>query len=175
MSDPASIYERAEPDTLAQIRKEADAYLGAQLTVALAGNQRAMTFFGFLAAASAVIGSASITVIATSPDFAPFGIVGVLVVCGLLTAMFFANMAAMPDDFYYVGNSPSQWVADIDGKKALHRSMAEGINLDVRSIDRNTDTIDRSSAFIKRAVWIAWGSLVAGAVGMVLAYGLTHA
>ncbi|MFK5596163.1 hypothetical protein ACFZ8E_04040 [Methylobacterium sp. HMF5984] len=174
MPDPASTFESAHPDTLAQIRKEADAYLGAQLTVTLAGNQRAMTFFGFLAAASAVIGSASVTVVTTSTDFAAFGVVGIMVVFGLLIAMFCANMAAMPDDFYYVGNSPSNWIEDIQDGRRLHRSLAEGVALDVRSIDRNTDTIDRCSKFIKRAVWIAWGSLAGGALGMIVAYSLTH-
>ncbi|QEE40856.1 MULTISPECIES: hypothetical protein [unclassified Methylobacterium] len=63
MSDLTDGFAGADDDTLELVKKDADAYLTAQLTVALAGNQRAMTFFGFLATAASVIATASVTVL----------------------------------------------------------------------------------------------------------------
>lgn len=164
MSDIAESLSRADDDTLELIKRDADAYLGAQLTVALAGNQRAMTFFGFLAAASAVIGSASIAALATNAPAAPFAWAGLLTVAGLLGAMFLANRAAMPDAFSYVGNDPEGWVDDVRDAKPLATSKAEALADSSRCIGRNQAVLHRSAKLTRMAVWTAWGSLLAGTV-----------
>lgn len=174
MPDTAEVLSQADDATLDLIKRDADAFLAAQLTVALAGNQRAMTFFGFLATASAVIGGASVTVLASQSDATPFAWVGLIIVAGFLASMFMANRAAMPDAFSYVGNTPDNWLDDIIEGKVLARSKAELLADTARCIARNGDVLDKCAKYVARAVWTAWGSLILGAVGAVVTFGLTH-
>ncbi|TXM93930.1 hypothetical protein FV232_22315 [Methylobacterium sp. WL30] len=171
MSEITDTFATAEDGTLDLIKREADAYLGAQLTVALAGNQRAMTFFGFLATAASVIATASVTVLVTKPDFLPFGIIGLAVVAGLLAAMVLANLSAMPDAFSYVGNTPAGWVADVKGKKPLGLSKAEALEDSAECITANRAVLERAAKLIRWAMWTAWGSISLGALVSLVTLG----
>ncbi|MGY2052247.1 hypothetical protein [Methylobacterium sp. JK268] len=175
MPDIVRVLQSADTATLDEIRRGSEAHLAAQLTVALAGNQRAMTFFGFLAAASAVIAGASVTAIATVSPLAPLGYGGLIVVVGFLISMAMANLAALPDAFEYVGNTPSSWLDDITGEKSLSLSRAEMLAQDDRCIAHNHSVLKRSARFTKFAMWTAWSSLASGLCASVFAYGLTHA
>ncbi|CAO4134757.1 hypothetical protein [Methylorubrum extorquens] len=172
MADTVEALSRADDATLDLIKRDADAFLAAQLTVALAGNQRAMTFFGFLATASGVIGGASIAALATDAPSAPFAWSGLVTVAGFLLSMFMANSAAMPDSFSYVGNDPEGWAEDVMEKKPLSVSKAEALADSSRCIGRNQAVLHHSARMTKLAVWTAWGSLVAGAVAVAVTAGL---
>lgn len=163
MPDAAEILSQADDGTLEFIKKDADAYIAAQLTVALAGNQRAMTFFGFLATASAVIGGASVTALASHSQAVPYAYVGLAMISGFLVSMFLANRAAMPDAFNYVGNTPDSWLDDVQEKKDLKLSKAEALADTARCIERNDKVLKRSAKLTNYAVGVAWGSLLLGA------------
>lgn len=162
MSDTVKVLAEADDATLDLIKREADAYLAAQLTVALAGNQRAMTFFGFLAAASAVIGGASVTALASQAPTVPFAWIGVAVVAGFLVSMFLATKAALPDAFSYVGNTPDNWVDDVRERKNPQWAKAESLADSARCIERNRTVLKRSATLTTWATRIAWASLAAG-------------
>lgn len=168
MPDTGETLSRADDATLDLIKRDADAFLAAQLTVALAGNQRAMTFFGFLATASAVIASASVTALATSTPAASFAWAGLLVVAGFLIAMFLAIRAAMPDSFSYVGNDPESWVDDVAEGKSLAVSKAEALADSSRCISRNQAVLLRSAKLTTAAIWTAWSSLFCGMISAAL-------
>ena len=169
MSDLTDGFAGADDDTLEFVKKDADAYLAAQLTVALAGNQRAMTFFGFLATAASVIATASVTVLVSQPEFIIFAAIGLATVCGLLAAMVFANLTAMPDAFSYVGNTPAAWLGDLRSKKAIKLSKAELLEDSAECIDRNSVVLHRAAKFIRYAIWVAWCSIGLGALSCVVA------
>ena len=172
MPDIVQVLKDADNDTLDEIRRGSEAHLAAQLTVALAGNQRAMTFFGFLAAAAALIAGASATAVVSDSALSPLGWGGFVVVAGFLTAMALANMAALPDAFEYVGNTPEAWVDDIAEGKPLATSKAEMLAQDARCIGANLAVLRKSARFTQWAMWTAWGSLLAGVVSSGVAYGL---
>lgn len=162
----------ADEATLREILREAEAYLGAQLTSALAANQRAISFVNFLAAASAVIGSGSTgLLLASSPKLA-LGLIGAMVAFGLLTAMSFSIWAASPTFFWYVGNTPAQWVQDVEAKKPLTLSLAEQCEFYANNIAKNDSCMEICDNRLKVSLGIAWCSLTFGGAlaGSWLAY-----
>lgn len=170
MADEIQTLAKADDRAAEFIKKDADAYLGAQLTVALAGNQRAMTFFGFLATASAVVGGASISALNSATVSPAFGIIGLLTVVGFLAAMALANMAAMPEGFDYVGNTPRAWVGDLASGKAFALSQAELLAETAQCIDDNREVLEKSARFTNWAIWTAWGSVGGGAFCSLIAF-----
>ncbi|TXN53430.1 hypothetical protein [Methylobacterium sp. WL1] len=102
-------------------------------------------------------------------EFIIFAAIGLATVCGLLAAMVFANLTAMPDAFSYVGNTPAAWLGDLHSKKAMKLSKAELLEDSAECIDRNSMVLHRAAKFIRYAMWVAWCSIGFGALSCVVA------
>jgi len=142
----ASPYAAAPPEKLAEIIREAEALLEAQLSLAAGADQRALTFAGLLVAAvGALIGAAS----ATSSSGLPAG--GILVVSTILfVAACLALWSARPTPWGTVGNEPSSWVDDIaEGADSLHEGMAAMAGYYDAKISANYLQIERAAKAMK--------------------------
>lgn len=114
-----NLYESASPVMLAEIIREAESLLDEQRTVAVAADQRAVTFAGLLVAAiGAMVGA-----VASLGGHAPKAIV--LVATTISVAAGLALWSARPTEWKFRGNAPSQWTPDIIGEREMHASMAE--------------------------------------------------
>ena len=122
-------YAKADLETLMEIKKEAESYLGAQLTAALSGNQRGMSLIALLAAATIVIAGAGLSMLLgtnRTPENLAIGSGSLVTAAGFLVAMALANITVMPTTFWYVGSAPNDWEADIvEEGKPLKVSIAE--------------------------------------------------
>ncbi|WP_156348860.1 hypothetical protein [Sphingomonas sp. Leaf230] len=121
-----NLYESASPEMLAEIVREAESLLDEQRTVAVAADQRAVTFAGLLVAAiGAMLGA-----VASLGGHAPVAIVAVATILSVAAGL--ALWSARPTGWKFRGNAPSQWTRDIIGERDMHASMAEmAMNYDV--------------------------------------------
>lgn len=159
----------ADLDTLKEIVRNAESFLGAQLTSGLASNQRAMTLTSVLAAATVVLGgSAASLLIGTAPKL-PLGGASALTALGLLAAMALAISAAKPTKWYMAGNTPTGWARDVETRKTLERSMAEQAAWYAEMIADNNVSMERADSRILAALRLAWLSLAAGGAAAALA------
>lgn len=159
---------KADDATLQEILREAESYLNAQLTAGIAADQRAVAFAGMVAAGAVVLASGGVTVLLGTTAPPALGWLGITASLVLLFAAFMAILAAMPGQFWYAGNTPSEWVSDVLDEKPLAASLAEMAEYYSDQISSNKSILDRNGKQMRAAVWIAWGGLVGGAILMIL-------
>jgi hypothetical protein len=158
---------KADQSTLSEVLREAEAYLAAQLTSALASNQRAISFTNFMAAATAAIGSGAAGLLTSTTPKLALGLIATVVALGLLAAMAFAIAAAMPTQFWFVGNTPAQWVDDVVNRLPYKTSISQQLSHYANMIERNNLCMARCDARLKWSLGIAWASLAFGAVAAI--------
>jgi len=156
------VLAKADPEMLKEILREAESYLGAQLTAALAGNQRAMTFSTGTAAATAVVGGAAGSLLLASKPHLELGVVCILIAFGFLVVIWNAMRAAAPITFGYVGSMPSVWSEDIEENSSLTISMAQQCAHYNKKITENRERLERSNAQLEHAMWLMLRIMVAG-------------
>jgi hypothetical protein len=163
--DDYECFVDADADTVAEVLREAESYLSAQLTAGIAADQRAMSLISLLAASAAAIAAGGgALLIGDSPSVITLAIGWTLLMtsAGLLVAMWYAIKSAMPADFEFVGNTPAGWLADVQAKQSLQRSLSQQIKHYAGMIEANNTTMKRNAQEMRMSVWWAWGSLVTG-------------
>ena len=158
--DP-SPFERSSPEMLAEIIRQAEARLNAQLTTGVAADQRAMTFASLLLATAIVLFAAAL---ATTLPWLRLVIL-LSVGAGLTIAASMAIWSAQPSDWDYVGNVPSQWLTDVTEGKTLHVSMAETATWYDEMIAGNEVVIASAATIMRRAMFLAVLTVTLGTVG----------
>ncbi|MBW6523430.1 hypothetical protein KZ810_07955 [Sphingomonas sp. RHCKR47] len=103
----------------------AEVRLQAQLSAAIAADQRAMVWSGLLAAAAAALASAASVCLTSSPPKIGLGYTAVVGCGGLLIGLLFAVLAARPSRWFYPGSLPSAWISDIRTHKPQAQAMQE--------------------------------------------------
>ncbi len=154
----------ADETTLNEIIREAESYLTAQLTAGIAADQRAISFSSVVSAGAVVVGGGGIALLQSANAEVSLTLGAFIVTVGLLIATFFANLSSMPAEFWYPGNDPKQWLDDVSTGKPLTRSLAEQAAHYSEMIGKNDRLMRRNSRQMRTAVWLCWGSLVAGSV-----------
>ena len=126
-------YQTLDRTLLLEIQEAAERRLEAQLTAALAADQRALVFAGFLAAASLAVAGAGASALTGVPADPFLGRLAMGVTVGLLGAMALAIWAAQPAAWYYPGGRPESWLDDIEGHvPQLQRLVALAADYDDR-------------------------------------------
>jgi hypothetical protein len=156
-----SQFSDADSETLAEILRQAESQLAAQLSIAIAQDQRATSFISLIAASVAVLlgGAASLLL---AKNLLIVAWIAAATGIGLLVSMLFATMAVQPVKFWMTGSAPNQWLADIGEKKTLAQSLAEQAALYDEKIEANHSKLDRHGALMHKALWTAWVSLALG-------------
>jgi hypothetical protein len=158
---------KADPEMLKEILREAESYLGAQLTSALAANQRAMTFTTVISAAAAVIGGAAGSLLLSGTGRGALGMVCAAVACGFLFAVWMAMGAAAPSAFGFVGNIPSQWVDDIEGSVPLQVSLAQQCAHYDDNITKNIERMEIGNKKLMLAIKVVFWTMVGGGIAAI--------
>lgn len=120
-----SPYDTNDAGELQDLANAADVYLQAQLIAAVAADQRALVFAGFLAAATAAIGSRAISILSQAPPDQFLGRLSLDVAGGLLAAMLFAILAARPTRWFFPGSQPESWKEDFKAQKPKVKRLQE--------------------------------------------------
>jgi CHASE3 domain sensor protein len=158
----SSDYSAASVEVLGEIVRQAEARLQAQLTAAVAADQRAMTFAGLmLAAAAAMIGA----VLGASPEAtitAPIFVTAL----GLFASAIFAIIAARPVGWDFVGNSPRSWVSSVAEGQPLQAALADMADFYAEMIEENENAIARAAFWIRVSML---GALISLLIGLVAA------
>lgn len=153
---------KADSCTLHEIIRLAESHLNAQLTTALAADQRAMSFASVVAAGAVVVASGAIAVLESETQLHHVSWVGFLVTAGLLTSMYLAISSARPSRFWFTGSSPSDWINDIQQGKPLHQSLAEQADHYAGMIDEIDEIMRVNGKRMIWSIWTCWTSLVIG-------------
>jgi len=165
-AETVTTLKTASEAVLAEILREAESRLEAQLTAAIAADQRAMTFLGFLLAlVTFLVGAAIAAATASTPS--PFvAYLSTAGAVGLMVAAFFAFVATRPIDFEFVGNDPESWLGDVTQGSLLHDALAEQcahyddmLKSNRRAMSESSKSLWRSS--VAAGITVAICSLVA--------------
>lgn len=155
----------ASGDIVAEVMREAEVHLNAQLTAAIAADARANRFASYLAAAGAVAIGASYSLHTASNPHHLLTALAALVGVALLSAAALALHSARPIDFEFAGNQPSMWAADVEAGKSLHASMSEMCAAYDEMIKSNRSAMEKNSKWFERArKTVVWTLIPAGLI-----------
>jgi ABC-type dipeptide/oligopeptide/nickel transport system permease component len=79
---------------------------------------------------------------------------------GFLAAIKLGMNATRPIEWHYVGNTPSQWIDDLNERKTLEQSLAEQAVHYADSIERNNEALGKQAKYMNWAMSAAWYGLV---------------
>jgi hypothetical protein len=167
---PYECFAEADEGTLQEILREAESYLNAQLTAAIAADQRAIAFASLLGAAAVVIAGGGGALLLSERPNPALGWTCMAIVGTFLVAMAFANLAAMPSKFWFAGNSPAGWLEDVRAQRPLRASLAEQLVHYADMIADNDKLMRRNGTQMKVAVWIAWSGLAIGGMAAIILF-----
>lgn len=157
----------ADADTLHEIMRETEAYLSAQLTAAIAADQRAYTFAGMITAATVLLVGASYVLLTGPTPTAWLPYLSLTVAAALFVAAWMAVISARSTDFEFPGNQACNWIDEIEGGTTLLHSLAEQCAHYDGMASANTRTMKRNSNLFNWAVNIALGSVGLGGIAFV--------
>ena len=139
----------------------ADLRLQGQLAAAVAADQRALVFAGFLVAASAALGGAAATVLTGTALDHYLGKLAFFAAGGMLVAMTFALVAARPTRWFFAGAQPADWRNDLRSGKPEIVQVEELLT----DMDRRLRKNDRAMKINGR--WITTSAITALATLLV--------
>ncbi len=159
---PPEKWSSIEEPVAREILRQGEIFLNAQLTVALAADQRATSLVGILiTAATGLFGVAGVFFTASSPRPAlAFGFVSAGAV--MLTAVLFFVLSLAPTRFKLVGNNPrAWWKPRLLSAPLVVAIGGEGINYQNR-IQFNNQVLRRNARHLRTGLWIASASPIVG-------------
>ena len=164
-SSLADQLESTDMETLREIIRNSESYLSAQLTSAIAADQRALAMSGYLSAAVVVlVGGAAGLALASEPNY----LLSAVTFCTaaiLFLALNLAIKSARPSNFEFPGNIASSWSQDIAEGKPLSRSLAEQCEHYDGMALANNELMQKNAKSLGYATRTAFYGLCAGGLG----------
>lgn len=157
----------ADSETLQEILRESEVYLSAQLSAAIAADERAYTFAGTITAASVLLIGGSYALATASKPSMLLVYISIAVAAALFVAAWMAVMSARSVDFEFAGNQASKWVEDIESQKPFLHSLAEQCEHYDGMATSNRKTMADNSRLFNRAVNVALGGVGCGGLGFM--------
>lgn len=152
--DPAP-YATADTTLLKEIVTLGEARLQAQLTVAIAADQRAMVLCGLLVPTIAALIAGGVALfLATGGDVTVARLAFVAAI-GLFVSLVLAIIAAQPSGWYLPGYKPSAFISDIASGKDERMRWAEMAASIDQSASDNSRHLDRGGKLIMAALIVA--------------------
>jgi hypothetical protein len=164
-TDPNS-YKSKDVELLRGIVASAEKRLEAQLTAALAADQRALVLAGFLITVIVALIGASAALLLTGHGH--LGLATTALVCAVLflVALGLTVFAARPAEWNYPGTRPELWRKDIAAKKDEDLRLAELCADLQRKIGENAGLMSRNGALIVMALSIVGMALLIGGLAV---------
>ena len=148
---------------LREIIREAEIFLDSQLRAGLASDQRAITFASIVAAATAVLLGAVVTIAATNAAALNIAIALVPVILCFMISLACAFLVSRPTKFYYGGSSPRHWLEDVTQKRSLPVALAGQAKLYAEGISKNSRLLTGNAWLMRFALfWAGAGLMVSG-------------
>jgi len=135
--------------------RQAEVHLNAQLTSAIAADQRAYTFAGLSVASVVLLLGGSYRAISSDPPDLRVAALAFLVGMGLFVASWMAVLSARSIGFDFAGSRPGVWVDDIVEGKGLARSLAEQCEHYDSAITSNRERVERNGRLFNQSVNVA--------------------
>ena len=161
--DLKSALDNADEDCLEEIVRLAESRLSAQLSTALACDQRAMTFLGFVTAVAVVLVGTSVT---TSNDI--LATIAGLAGLGFALSGYFAFRAARPVPFDLVGNDPSCFIDELQAGEKRKKYLSEQAQFYDDMLRDNRTLMAENSFSLRLASGVAEVTVAVGGVFAIL-------
>lgn len=155
-TDPKS-YKSDDPALLREIVGSAETRLQAQLTVALAADQRALVLGSFLSAAIVALVSGSVALWISEERQTFLSLIALFCAVGFLIALFLTTYVARPVEWNYPGTRPESWMNDIA------ESKSEALRLSELCADLQRKTAENAAIMRKNGKAIRWALRIAAA------------
>ncbi|MEO5375989.1 MAG: hypothetical protein H7840_17325 [Alphaproteobacteria bacterium] len=172
-------------ETAREILRQGELYLSAQLTTALAADQRAVRLAGLFSAATSGLLAGGLALLTADSPVVELGTAALVMGVTMLVGLWFAVKATRPVDFYVVGNHPRQWWTEDDLHGPLSIALGQQGEHCQKAIDHNAEVLAGNGRSLRVALtlglWtpvvgiltaaMAWGVTAGGAAAVVLAVG----
>lgn len=159
-------YVGADETKLTRINELAESRLAAQLSIALAADQRAMTFAGIVSA-----GAAALIAWASSHSRGEAALTPIFVmIVALVVAAGMALWAANPIAWDAPGDTPASWVEDIaDGQDDWESNLAAMADWRADMIEQNRVRSNTNANWLRGSMIVTFVGLVVGSLLALLA------
>lgn len=145
-----------------------EARLSAQLTSALAADQRAMVFAGIMVAAAVALGAGLGTLLTADPIRLELVLTAGIVASLLVASIFLALRASRPVDFWLPGLNPVGWEKDLAAEKVDVEGGLEGyFNHLQKRIVENRQVMEKNAKLLHDATGFALAGVMAGALLLI--------
>jgi hypothetical protein len=161
-----SPYTNAPGYRLDEIIRLAETRLAAQLTVAIAADQRGMTFASFLATLEAAAIAASVSLPSSAVSRASL----VTIVIGFGVGTLIALWSAQPLKWAMPGYRPADWLGEIDCSDTLHEDHAAMALHYNDMIGDNEDVLAANANALRASLAVVALTLVGAAIAAVAAH-----
>lgn len=153
-------YRPADEKLLDEIIRQAEARLSAQLTCALASDQRSMSFASVLTTLAVGLFAGGVSL---ARDQTPMAIVAIMVSLTIAAASALIIWGARPILFCLLGNIPTNFIEDINQKKQLNDIKSEIAHHYNDMIDQNEKLMSKNSKLFRIAILIIAFAFISGA------------
>lgn len=159
-------WQKVELELVKEILREGESYLQAQLSLALAADQRSSVVAGLFTAAAAAIIAGLITLASSEHPSHPLAIYagGTVSVTLLIAGASLCIWAARPVNFYVSGNEPKKWYKDVEAPRELRVLLGEQAQLYQEMIEDNNKALRRNSQLFLAGGIAGIAAPVAGAI-----------
>lgn len=171
MSNPFESFALLPDELQKEALREGELRLGAQLQVATAADQRALTWGGLLvAAATGALGGGLALIGKSDPDYL-LGSIAILFAACMMAAAWKALVTVQPGQFCLPGNRPVNWLPaewDCTGsdRRKTHNARMDQAEQLSRHIAENAENARRRAAFMSTSFKMALRTMQAGGIAL---------
>jgi len=161
----------ADKDMVKHVAREAEMYLGGQVTLGTSADQRASVLGGVFMAAGTAIVAGLLGIL--SAGFMSWSIIvgGSISAILLLVASGLCILATVPVGFWLPGNEPKSWYEDVDSNRPLLEAMGEEAEQIQEKIEENRKELKKNARRFKWGAFLGVTAPFVGAVVYLLAMG----
>ena len=159
-------YATDDVQLLREIVDTGEARLQAQLTTALASDQRNLVLAGFLSATIVALVGGAIALFLQTPPLVFLGWDALFVAAGLAIGLFLLVWAARPVDWHYPGTRPRDWISDVATKREMHEVLADRAADIERKAGLNAAILSSHAKLLNAGLLVAALSITIGGIGL---------
>ena len=152
-------YESAEENLLGEMIRQAEARLSAQLTCALASDQRSMSFASVLATLAVGLFAGGVSL---AHDQKAMAVVTITVSLIVALASALIVWGARPIPFCLLGNMPQSFIQDIKNNKPINEIKSEIIIHYNEMIEENEKNMSKNSKLFKIGIFMIGFATIIG-------------